>query len=309
MKMYCICCFRCSGLLVSVSGFEGDERCRVRYMCETVGLTVTGHFSNHHDVLVCRKAEGFKYQKAREWKKPVVSLNWLAEVHFGYVNALQQMHHPKYQQFNSPTYQQDPFKIELKMAGSLLAAWCAPIKVTPDLVDKCKAAAAAAAATAAQMRRVKRAAAGSSSSDGVQSAAAVQSAAKKAKMDGASVQGGDRDAKSEKSASNLDAILDDVAKGGYDAEGKPRPMIRFSAMDAGHLAKTVLRLGGCLATNNKEATHLVMPHLSRTPKMLCCIPTVQFVLNLQWIKDSIDAGKLLGKTVFIFPFQMVNLIF
>lgn len=51
-------------------------------------------------------------------------------MHFGFVSALQQMHHPKYQQFNAAAYVQDPFKFELNMAAALLVAWRHPIKVS-----------------------------------------------------------------------------------------------------------------------------------------------------------------------------------
>lgn len=128
----------CKNMLVSVSGFEGEDRQRVRFMCEAVGLTYTGYFSSHHDLLVCRKADGAKFQKAREWRKPVVTVSWLAQVHFGFLNAIQQIHHPKYQQFHQPAYVQDPFKFELNMAGSFLGAWRVPIKVTQEMLEKFK---------------------------------------------------------------------------------------------------------------------------------------------------------------------------
>jgi PAX-interacting protein 1 len=126
----------CRNMLVSSSGFEGDDRQRVRFMCEAVGLKYTGHFSSQHDVLICRKPEGPKFQKAREWRKPVVTTSWIAQVYFGFLNAIQQIHHPKYQQFNLPAYQQDPLKFELNMAGNFLAAWRIPVKITPESLDK-----------------------------------------------------------------------------------------------------------------------------------------------------------------------------
>ena len=126
----------CRNMLVSLSGFEGDDRQRVRFICEGVGLKYTGHFSSQHDVLVCRKPEGPKFQKAREWRKPVVTTTWLAQVYFGFLNAIHQIHHPKYQQFSLPTYQQDPLKFELNMAGNFLAAWRVPVKITPESLEK-----------------------------------------------------------------------------------------------------------------------------------------------------------------------------
>ena len=44
----------------------------------------------------CRPV-GEKYDKAREWKVPVVSVQWLNDVMFGSVNAAQCMSNAKYQ--------------------------------------------------------------------------------------------------------------------------------------------------------------------------------------------------------------------
>lgn len=127
----------CHKMLASLSGFEGDDRMRVRFICEAIGLRLTGHFSNYHDVLICRKPEGPKYQKAREWRKPVVTVSWLASIYFGFhQSAIHQIHHPKYQQFNAPGNQQDPLKFDLNMAGNYLAAWRVPIKITPEALEK-----------------------------------------------------------------------------------------------------------------------------------------------------------------------------
>ncbi len=53
-------------MLASLSGFEGEYRIRISFMCEAVGLRLFGHSSNDYHVLICRKLEGPKYQKARE---------------------------------------------------------------------------------------------------------------------------------------------------------------------------------------------------------------------------------------------------
>ena len=254
-------------------------------MCEAVGLTCTGHFSSNHDVLICRKADGTKYQKAREWRKPVVTLNWLNELHFGFINALQQVHHPKYQHFNLPAYVQDPLKFELKMAATYLAAWRVPIKVTQEMLLKCRQA-------NVRQSLLKNGTAAA----GAESAAGDGPLRKKAKLDAAAVGDEEDDDKLDKSSSsNLDAVLDDVAKGGFDDDGKPRPMIRFSGFkETAHLAKAVARFGASLAATNKQTTHLVMAKVVRTPKLLCCLPTVSFIVSPQWVTDSAHQAKLLG---------------
>ena len=127
----------CHKMMASLSGFEGEDRIRIRFICEAIGLKLTGHFCIQHDVLICRKPEGPKYQKAREWRKPVVTVSWLASIYFGFhQNAILQMHHPKYQQFLAAGNQQDPLKFDLNMAGNFLNAWRVPIKITPEALEK-----------------------------------------------------------------------------------------------------------------------------------------------------------------------------
>lgn len=213
----------CRNMLASLSGFEGEEKQRVRFMCEAVGLKHTGHFSRHHDVLICRKPEGPKFQKARECRKPVVTTTWLAQVHFGFVNAINQIHHPKYQQFNLPAYQQDPLKFELNMAGNLLAAWRIPIKITPEALDKVN--------KLPPQLRLKRQPSNNSNQGNDGKSYSIYSsvhgciksswcfigdAPSRKKLKGEE----DEREKLERSSSNVDAILEDVIKGGFEEKGK-----------------------------------------------------------------------------------------
>nr|SVE91631.1 EOG090X027U [Daphnia sinensis] len=271
----------CRNMLASLSGFEGDDRLRVRFMCEAVGLKYTGHFCSQHDVLICRKAEGPKFQKAREWRKPVVTTTWIAQVYFGFLNAIHQIHHPKYQQFNLPAYQQDPLKFELHMAGNFLAAWRIPVKITPESLDKFNK-------LPAQLRLKRH-----STTHSVASNDGDSPSRKKLKIEEE-----DKD-KHERSSSNVDAILEDVIKGGFEDKGKNRVVIRFSGFDSSEISKAALKLGAGVAHNNREATHLVMPTFMRTPKLLCCLPTVKFILSPRWIHESAQQGKLLDEQPYL----------
>ena len=106
-----------------------------------------------------------------------------------------------------------------------------------------------------------------------------------------------------------------MAKGGFDADGKARPVVRFSGLAAAEVTewnKNLARLDGCQAAGNKDATHLVMAVVQRTPKLLCCLPTVKFVLTPNWIKDSLQHGKLLGiatrPLVFVVPIASISTV-
>lgn len=45
----------CSKQIISISGFEGDERARVKFMLDSLGAKFTKYFSRHNTLLVCRR--------------------------------------------------------------------------------------------------------------------------------------------------------------------------------------------------------------------------------------------------------------
>lgn len=45
----------CAKQIVSLSGFEGEERAKVQYMLEALGAKYTNYFSKHNTHLVCRR--------------------------------------------------------------------------------------------------------------------------------------------------------------------------------------------------------------------------------------------------------------
>lgn len=56
----------------------------------------------------------------------------------------------------------------------------------------------------------------------------------------------------------------------------------------------VLQLGGTIAKQYSDATHLVMNESVRTTKFLCCISTVKHIVNADWLKDSFTQQMFLG---------------
>ena len=51
------------------------------------------------------------------------------------------------------------------------------------------------------------------------------------------------------------------------------------------LSEIIQKLDGILTEEPSECTHLIMPKLSRTNNFLLCLPTVKFVLKIQWVLD------------------------
>lgn len=64
--------------------------------------------------------------------------------------------------------------------------------------------------------------------------------------------------------------------------------VKFSSL------QMVLQLGGTIAKNYSDATHLVMKESVRTTKFLCCVSTVKHIVNANWLKDSSTQHMFLG---------------
>jgi len=45
----------CKNHIIAFSGFEGEERARIRFMVEATGAKCTSYFTKHNHVLVCRR--------------------------------------------------------------------------------------------------------------------------------------------------------------------------------------------------------------------------------------------------------------
>lgn len=79
------------------------------------------------------RPEGLKYQKAREWKIPVVNTQFIAELFLGHASALQMIHSPKYQCFNPD----QPLRLDFALAPPLMGEWMGLTEQNPtiDLVE------------------------------------------------------------------------------------------------------------------------------------------------------------------------------
>ena len=45
----------CKNHIIAFSGFEGEERARIRFMIEATGAKCTNYFTKHNHILVCRR--------------------------------------------------------------------------------------------------------------------------------------------------------------------------------------------------------------------------------------------------------------
>ncbi|XP_039297213.1 PAX-interacting protein 1 isoform X2 [Nilaparvata lugens] len=239
----------CRNLIISYTGFEGEERIRVKKMIEVTGAKVTSYYTSHNHILICRRPDGEKYKKAREWGKSVVNVQWLNEILFGHYSCLQQADSHKYQQFNLG----NPFRIDYALVPHLMGAWKIPINVMQESYDR------------------------------VKSSPPLNNRRKRIKFSNTSSTA-DAENQENKEVNVTNANVSDVKDDQMDVV---QPCIMFSGVeDVGVEQKKVLQLGGAVATSCREATHLLVPKLTRTFKLLCCLSTCKYILKLDWLRDS-----------------------
>ncbi|XP_059049023.1 PAX-interacting protein 1 isoform X3 [Achroia grisella] len=124
----------------ALSGWRGDDRVRLACCVRHVGAQLTPYLTRDNTVVVCRRAEGAKYRRAREWGVPVVTAAWLTDLLLGNMSALPQIENARYQQFNLSS----PFRMDYSLVSHLMNGWKMPINITQESNERAKRSAAAA---------------------------------------------------------------------------------------------------------------------------------------------------------------------
>jgi twin BRCT domain len=65
---------------IALTGFAGSERTGLMQLIETLGATYTANLKPNNTHLICKEANGPKYDKAMEWNLHVVTVEWLHHV-------------------------------------------------------------------------------------------------------------------------------------------------------------------------------------------------------------------------------------
>ncbi|EFN81703.1 PAX-interacting protein 1 [Harpegnathos saltator] len=249
----------CVKQIVSLSGFEGEERAKVKYMLEALGAKYTNYFSRHNTLLVCRRPDGQKYKKAREWQTSVVNAQWLTDILCGQTNILHQIEGPKYQQFSLS----NPFRLDYSLVPHLMGAWKHPININQESYDKVQQVGQGPNS----IRKYKR-----------------------PRLDGALLN-------KDPHLLGLDEPI--VVSNPDPPPPDKQPRILFSGINPRKHAKRIRELGGALAASWRDATHLVMSTPLRTVKLLCCLSRCKFIVTLQWLLDCSARNTFLDENVYM----------
>jgi hypothetical protein len=74
------------------------------------------------------------------------------------------------------------------------------------------------------------------------------------------------------------------------------PIVLFTGIDQNEVQqyqRDVIGLGGILAKQINQATHLIVDKIERTAKLLKCISTCEYIVHVKWLIDSKMQGKFL----------------
>lgn len=120
----------CSQHIISVTGFVESDRDDLKLMAYLTGARYTGYLCRSNTVLICKEPSGLKYEKAKEWRIPCVNAQWLCDILLGNFEALRQIQHSRYSQFNLP----EPLAPNPHLVHNLLSAWRVPVKISPEVL-------------------------------------------------------------------------------------------------------------------------------------------------------------------------------
>ncbi|XP_064634696.1 PAX-interacting protein 1-like [Lineus longissimus] len=258
----------CANQIICVTNFEGDERTKIKHMVTVIGAKYTGYMTHKNSALVCKKMGGLKYEKAKEWRIPVVNVAWLSDLVLGNLDALRIPVHKNYHQFGL----EDDFKIDNAKVTKLLVGWRSPLKIPKDLIKKYQPSLLLKKPEDNTAETAKRK---------LEDATEDEQPSKRARLTPTFEMETQEETSTETVATD---------------EGKPRVMITGIRKDlVPALVEKVEKLGGKMATRSKEVTHLVASTLSRTMKFFTTVPICKHIVTPAWIEESAKLEKFLDE--------------
>ncbi|XP_046580805.1 PAX-interacting protein 1-like [Haliotis rubra] len=246
----------CSNQIICMTNYDGEERQRIKQMINAIGAKYTGYMTHSNSVLICKKPEGLKYDKAKDWRIPVVNVHWLTDLVIGNLDALRLPVHVKYLQLGQP----NEFSMDIVKVQGFMGGWKTHLKVSKEAWKKF--------IPAAKLRP--------------QPAPGQENPGVKHKLSES-----EKDeplAKKPRLESNGNSTQPRVMFTGY-----PKGIVK-------RLQQIVNDLGGVLVDNPRDCSHLVSQIFSRTMKFFVAINVCKFILTKEWLEESLIQSKFLDES-------------
>lgn len=105
--------------IITISGFENEERERIKRMIEESGAKLTTYLNRQNTVMVCKRLDQMnkKFIHAKEFNIPMVNVVWLSDLLLGNTSMISQFESPKYQQYTLP----QPLRIDHTILPQLMS--------------------------------------------------------------------------------------------------------------------------------------------------------------------------------------------
>ncbi|XP_022094041.1 PAX-interacting protein 1-like isoform X2 [Acanthaster planci] len=254
----------CKDQVISMSGFEGGERNDVKTLIELLGAKYTGYFTRGNTLLVCNRMEGAKYEKAQEWRIPVINVQWLNDLVLGNHESVRNLNTARYQLYDLP----DPFKIDKygHMCTSLMDPWTVPLKISHAAKKKFLSN---LGQKAGQLMKRK------------------------------CEQGFPLAKRQRKGSMNVE---EDWEGSPRMLDPDKIPYVLFTGIDSRaipELIKKLEKLGGRMADTMASCTHLVTNKVTRTVKFLSGVSVCRFIVTPMWIEESYKSRWFLDENSFL----------
>ncbi|CAM4888680.1 unnamed protein product [Rotaria socialis] len=237
----------------TMTGFEGIERARLRYMIRALGGKYSGHLSKWHTHLLAREnGKTNKFKKAFEWSIPIVNGLWLSELYLGNTCALKQSLEERYKRLNG-TPPIDHFSFDQIFVHDLLLPWSQSIRITDEMLNS-------AIRRHNEQQQQQQQHLLSSTSDM------------------------DIDNNYLKNSYHYHEPIDSLIKLAKNNNESISIMLSgFNMKTLNHYETIIKSLGGKVSTLPHDATHLIMNRFLRTEKLYECINYVTYILNKNWL--------------------------
>ena len=265
--------------VITLHGFVGKEKLILKTLIWLLNGKYSSHLSNINSFLISKNSEGIKVEKAKQWKINIVNGIWLNELYLGNLKCLIDPLDERYKNLNVNHFGFDP-----AFVAEFMDQWKQLIKLPVERIREANTINGNGNSSnspfkqlnnRSPLKRYNRSLSGSPTNE-INSAKSMKT-----------------DNEIEMTASN------EMNNNQSISWMKPQssiPIVLFTGFDPNAVVqyqRDVIGLGGILAKQVGQTTHLIVDRIERTAKLLKCISTVDYIVHISWLIDSKLNGKFL----------------
>merc|ERR1719427_1741852 len=124
--------------VIAATGFHQKERILIKSMLHVAGASFSISFHKSCSLLICKRPQGVKYQKALEWNVPVVNMTWLRDVINGVTSFQPNDNHVKLMTKDFEKLSEEGFLLNYSVTHHMLESWKRHVVITPETLQMAK---------------------------------------------------------------------------------------------------------------------------------------------------------------------------